>query len=228
MHFFSVPSTIQRLITSCIWRKNVSEKIIYLTFDDGPHPRITPWVLTELSKHDAKATFFCVGDNIRKFPEICEATVAAGHLLANHTMHHIKGWRTSNRDYLKDIQDCELQLSYIHNATASNDVSMSSKGSESNRPAKKLFRPPYGQIKPSQIQALKALGYEVIQWSNLSCDYDPKLNVSKSLKALLSESTSGSIVVFHDSEKAEHQLMWLLPNYLEAMTEQGYTFEVLP
>ncbi len=154
MHFFSVPSTIQRLITSCIWRKNVSEKIIYLTFDDGPHPRITPWVLTELSKHDAKATFFCVGDNIRKFPEICEATVAAGHLLANHTMHHIKGWRTSNRDYLKDIQDCELQLSYIHNATVSNDVSMSSKGSESDRPAKKLFRPPYGQIKPSQIQAV--------------------------------------------------------------------------
>lgn len=227
MHFFFVPSTIQRLIPSCTWRKDASQKTIYITFDDGPHPRITPWVLTELLKHDAKATFFCVGDNIRKFPEVCKATLAAGHALANHTMHHIKGWKTSNQDYLKDIQDCELEINRIY-PVVDDDVQVEPHRGISPSPLKKLFRPPYGQIKRSQISAVKALGYEVVQWSNLSCDYDPKLNVKKSLSALVSQTTPGSIVVFHDSEKAEDQLMWLLPKYLEAMTARGYTFEVLP
>ncbi|MFM6951755.1 MAG: polysaccharide deacetylase family protein [Bacteroidota bacterium] len=227
MHFFSVPSTIQRLIPSCTWRKEVSEKVVFLTFDDGPHPRITPWVLETLRQYDAKATFFCVGDNIEKFPEVSKATLAAGHAIANHTMHHVKGWKTSNPDYLREIQDCELQIGLVQKDAVDRGVSGSHRIRDIQNPAKKLFRPPYGQIKPSQIQAIKAIGYEVVQWSNLSCDYDPKLNVSKSLAALLSQSSAGSIVVFHDSEKAEDQLMWILPKYLEAMTNRGYTFEIL-
>ena len=227
MHFFSVPSTIQRLIPSCTWRRAVSEKVIFLTFDDGPHPRITPWVLDLLRQFDARATFFCVGDNLEKFPEVARLTLEQGHTLANHTMHHVKGWKTSNREYVKEIQDCELQLNRIQEFANCNHKSRKSMASESHGSEKKLFRPPYGQIKHSQISAVKAMGYEVVQWSNLSCDYDPKLNVMKSLSALVSQTTPGSIVVFHDSEKAEDQLLWLLPKYLEAMTAKGYTFEGL-
>jgi len=206
MHFFTVPSTIQRLITSCVWRREVSEKVIFLTFDDGPHPSITPWVIDLLREYDARGTFFCVGDNVRRYPEVCERVLREGHTLANHTMHHVKGWRTGTGDYLAEVEDCEEALV---------SVGMSHR---------RLFRPPYGQITPRQIRALKARGYEIIQWSNLSCDYDRKLNVSQSLNAMVKQSKPGSIVVFHDSEKAENQLKWLLPKYLEAMQSKGYQF----
>lgn len=206
MHFFSVPSTIQRLIPSCTWRRAVSEKVIFLTFDDGPHPRITPWVLDLLRQYDARATFFCVGDNLEKFPEVARLTLEQGHTLANHTMHHVKGWRTGLAEYLEEVDTCAAALTSV--------------GSEQGL----LFRPPYGQITGQQIRALKARGYEVIQWSNLSCDYDRTLNVQKSLNALVKGSKPGSIVVFHDSEKAEKQLLWLLPKYLEAMQSRGYRF----
>jgi peptidoglycan/xylan/chitin deacetylase (PgdA/CDA1 family) len=206
MHFFSVPSTIQRLIPSCTWRRAVSEKVIFLTFDDGPHPSITPWVIDLLREYDASGTFFCVGDNVRRYPEVCERVLREGHTLANHTMHHVKGWRTGTGDYLAEVEDCEEALVSV--------------GMSHGR----LFRPPYGQITPRQIRALKARGYEIIQWSNLSCDYDRKLNVSQSLNAMVKQSKPGSIVVFHDSEKAENQLKWLLPKYLEAMQSKGYQF----
>jgi peptidoglycan/xylan/chitin deacetylase (PgdA/CDA1 family) len=206
MHFFTVPSTIQRLITSCVWRREVSQRVIYLTFDDGPHPSITPWVIDLLREYDAMGTFFCVGDNVLRYPEVCERVLREGHTLANHTMHHVKGWRTGTGDYLAEVEDCEEALVSV--------------GGSHGR----LFRPPYGQITPRQIRALKARGYEIIQWSNLSCDYDRKLNVSQSLNALVMQSKPGSIVVFHDSEKAENQLKWLLPKFLEAMQSKGYQF----
>ena len=215
MHFFSVPSTIQWLIPSCTWRKVGQEKVIYLTFDDGPHPEITTWVIDELKKHQIKATFFCVGDNLKKHPETAKQLLTEGHQIGNHTMHHIKGWKHKNVDYLKDIEDCDTEIRKIHEQM--ND--------EKAQP--RLFRPPYGQIKPSQIKLLREKGYEIIQWSDLSCDYDKHLNCEKSLSALVKNAKPGSIVVFHDSEKAENQLKQILPSYLEAMLAEGFTFETL-
>ena len=215
MHFFSVPSTIQWLIPSCTWRKVGQEKVIYLTFDDGPHPEITAWVIDELKKHQIKATFFCVGDNLKKHPETAKQLLTEGHQIGNHTMHHIKGWKHKNVDYLKDIEDCDTEIRKIHEQM--ND--------EKAQP--RLFRPPYGQIKPSQIKLLRAKGYEIIQWSDLSCDYDKHLNCEKSLTTLVKNAKPGSIVVFHDSEKAENQLKQILPSYLEAMLAEGFTFETL-
>ena len=209
MHFFSVPSTIQRLFPACTWRRSVKEKVIYVTFDDGPQPRITPWVLDLLRQYDARATFFCVGDNVRKFPAVIEQILREGHVAANHTMHHVKGWRNRLKEYLMEVDACQDALNSL--------------GANAGR----LFRPPYGQITPRQTRALKARGYEVVQWSNLSCDYDPKLDVEQSLRSLLKDSAPGSIVVFHDSEKAENQLRWLLPKYLAGMQAQGFTFEAL-
>jgi len=215
MHFFTVPSTIQWLIPSCTWRKEGQEKVIYLTFDDGPHPEITAWVMDELKKHQIKATFFCVGDNLKKHTETAKQLLTQGHQIGNHTMHHIKGWKHNNDDYLKDIESCETEIREINEQL---DI---------NKAQPRLFRPPYGQIKPSQIKLLRTKGYEIIQWSDLSCDYDKHLNCEKSLSALVKNAKPGSIVVFHDSEKAEHQLKQILPSYLEAMLAEGFTFEIL-
>jgi peptidoglycan/xylan/chitin deacetylase (PgdA/CDA1 family) len=169
MHFFTVPSTIQWLIPSCTWRKEGQGKVIYLTFDDGPNPEITAWVTDELKKHQIKATFFCVGDNLRKFPEIAKRLLTEGHQIGNHTMHHIKGWKYNNDDYLEDIENCEKEIRKIQEQF------------ENKTAQSRLFRPPYGQIKPSQIKLLRERGYEIIQWSDLSCDYDKHLNCEKSL-----------------------------------------------
>ena len=215
MHFFTVPSTIQWLIPSCTWRKEGQGKVIYLTFDDGPHPEITAWVMDELKKHQIKATFFCVGDNLKKHTETAKQLLTQGHQIGNHTMHHIKGWKHNNGDYLKDVENCETEIRDIHEQL---DI---------KKPQPRLFRPPYGQIKPSQIKLLRTKGYEIIQWSDLSCDYDKRLDCEKSLSALVKNAKPGSIVVFHDSEKAEHQLKQILPSYLEAMLAEGFTFETL-
>jgi peptidoglycan/xylan/chitin deacetylase (PgdA/CDA1 family) len=215
MHFFTVPSTIQWLIPSCTWRKEGQGKVIYLTFDDGPHPEITAWVMDELKKHQIKATFFCVGENLKKHTETAKQLLTEGHQIGNHTMHHIKGWKHKNDDYLRDIESCETEIRDIHEQL---DI-------EKAQP--RLFRPPYGQIKPSQIKLLRNNGYKIIQWSDLSCDYDKHLNCEKSLSALVKNAKPGSIVVFHDSKKAEHQLKQLLPSYLEAMLAEGFTFETL-
>lgn len=221
MHFFSVPSTIQRLFPACLWKKQTQENTIYLTFDDGPHPFITPWIMNLLKDYNAKATFFCVGDNVVQFPDVCEALIAAGHRIGNHTMQHVKGWRLNNEEYLSQVSACDLTLKpYL---MRSDSMIAYGPGAE----GQKLFRPPYGQIKPSQMRMLLQLGYRVVQWSDLSCDYDPKLRCESSLRALVKQARKGNIVVFHDSRKAENQLKWILPRYLEAMCGAGYTFATL-
>jgi peptidoglycan-N-acetylglucosamine deacetylase len=220
MHFFSVPSTIQGLFRACTWRKKCTEKTIYLTFDDGPHPTITPWVIEQLEVYQAKATFFCVGENVMRYPDVCSLLLSRGHRLANHTMHHIKGWQTPNPMYFSDIEACEQALNQV--------IGVAQINSGHNESAeKRLFRPPYGQITPSQIRHLTTLGYEIVQWSDLSCDYDPKLVIEKSLNALTKNLKPGNIVVFHDSEKAFEQMKQILPTYLSVAHAKGYQFKTL-
>ena len=177
-----------------------------MTFDDGPHPTITPWVMDELAKVGAKATFFAVGDNVLKFPQIAEQVVANGHRLENHTMHHVKGWRMNEKEYLDEIQQCaDVLKSDVEN---------------------KLFRPPFGQINLKAIDQINE-NYEVIMWDVLTKDYLKGLDVNQAQKRIQKDTVCGSIVVFHDSKKAEENLRALLPKYLQFLKSEGYRMEVL-
>jgi len=185
------------------WRREVTEKVVYLTFDDGPHPTITPWVMNELDKVGAKGTFFVVGENAERYPETISDLRDKGHVVANHTQHHIKGWINSKEVYLKDIEDCAKVLGN-----------------------KRLFRPPFGQI---NFRAMNKIckHYEVIMWDILTKDYLKTLNISRAQKRIRKATRPGSIIVFHDSEKAEKQLKQLLPEYLQFLQSEGYRMEVL-
>ena len=177
-------------------------KIIYLTFDDGPHPEITGRVLDLLELHDAKATFFCVGENVQRFPDMYSRILSEGHRTGNHTFNHLNGWKTHLDPYLDNTRKAGEYIS------------------------SDLFRPPYGKIGYRQMRAL-AKKYRIIMWSLLSRDFEPDLTISDAKEALLKHSKAGSIVLFHDSAKAEQNLKKLLPWYLETMKERGFTFKII-
>ena len=203
-----MPSWLPKLFKNYTWKINTTEPIIYLTFDDGPDPKPTRFVLDTLLQYHAKATFFCVGENIQKHRKIAQEIINQGHVLANHTMNHLKGWQTSHDDYVKNTNKCQETLE---------EYSTSS-----------LFRPPYGRITKRQTKSLKESGYEIIMWDLISYDYDEKININQALKQLIRNSKPGSIVVFHDSSKAWKQLKIMLPKYMHALNKQGYSFESIP
>lgn len=203
-----MPSWLPKLFKNYTWKVNTTEPIIYLTFDDGPDPKPTRFVLDTLLQYHAKATFFCVGENIQKHRKIAQEIINQGHVLANHTMNHLKGWQTSHDDYVKNTNKCQETLE---------EYSTSS-----------LFRPPYGRITKRQTKSLKESGYEIIMWDLISYDYDDKIDINQALKQLIRNSKPGSIVVFHDSSKAWKQLKQMLPKYMHALSNQGYSFESIP
>jgi peptidoglycan/xylan/chitin deacetylase (PgdA/CDA1 family) len=178
------------------------EKIIYLTFDDGPIPEITPEILTILAEFNARATFFVVGDNVRKYPEIFHEVVAAGHATGNHTFHHLNGWVTSPGAYIEDVRRCDELI---------------------NSP---LFRPPYGRFTPAQFLLLRKQ-YRFVLWSVLSWDFDRKTSPEQCLKNVIDYSTAGSVVVFHDSQKAIEKVRFALPRFLERFMSLGYRFQAI-
>ncbi len=190
------------------WLKEEQTKKLYLTFDDGPIPEVTPWVLEQLAQYNAKATFFTVGDNLVKYPEVAEQALSQGHRLANHTQHHLKGWKTPLQQYLHDVAQCQQELEKLAPA------------------APKLFRPPYGRITSRQSAALRGT-YELVMWDVLTNDYDKSLSQEKCLQQTLKHTQSGSIIVFHDSLKAKQNMMYALPRFLDHFTAAGYTFETL-
>ncbi len=201
---------MKKLLPGYTWHRDVAGKKLYLTFDDGPIPEVTPFVLDQLARYKAKATFFCVGDNLVKHSDIAQQVLKEGHTLANHTYNHLKGWQTSFGDYLQNVQQCQDTLDKITPEVE----------------GKKLFRPPYGRITSKQAAALRP-NYELIMWDVLTNDYDNSLLPEACLKQSINKTQSGSIIVFHDSLKAERNLRHVLPRYLEHFTEQGYTFETL-
>ena len=176
---------------------------MYLTFDDGPHPEITKWVMNELQKVNAKGTFFVVGENAERYPKIISEVISRGHQLGNHTYHHIKGWQKSEEEYIKEIEQC---ASHIPNTG--------------------LFRPPYGQINFKAIPKINE-NYEVIMWDVLTKDYLPRLHKKRALRRIKRLTKPGSIIVFHDSEKAEKNLKALLPPYLGFLKDNRYRMDVL-
>ncbi|NJL75134.1 MAG: polysaccharide deacetylase family protein [Saprospiraceae bacterium] len=202
MYPVKTPKFVQSLFPTFTWNVPSSEKVLYLTFDDGPIPEVTPWVLKELAQHHAQATFFCVGENAKKYPTIFEELHQAGHGVGNHTYNHLDGWRTDNIKYFHNIRHCRSLV-------------------KSN-----LFRPPYGHLKPKQAQFLQR-HYHVVMWDVLSGDFDLKLTKEKCFENVVRYATNGSIIVFHDSQKAKERLMYALPRTLEHFSLLGFTFSAL-
>jgi peptidoglycan/xylan/chitin deacetylase (PgdA/CDA1 family) len=217
MYLIKTPFLLKKLYpSSLIWNKARAHKVIYLTFDDGPIPIVTPWVLKTLKNFNAKATFFCIGENITKYPEIFTQLKADEHAIGNHTYNHLKGWTTDDKTYLENYNKCQL-------LTQTN-----------------LFRPPYGRIKFSQIKLLKnqvsTRKYQddlqhhqisIVMWDVLSGDFDIKLSLEKCLRNVIKHTQNGSIVVFHDSLKAWDRLEYVLPKALKYWTEKGFEFKTL-
>lgn len=179
---------------------------VYLTFDDGPHPTITPFVLDTLKAHNAKATFFCIGKNVAQHAEVYKRTIAEGHTVGNHTHNHFNGWFTKTEAYIENVE----QAAKLINS--------------------RLFRPPYGRIKRSQANRLmrKKPSYKIYMWDVLSADFDITLAPEKCLTNVLDNIEPGSIVVFHDSEKAWDRMSYALPRVLEHCTQQGWNIKALP
>lgn len=188
---------------SLLWHVPVKDKILYLTFDDGPIPEVTPWVLEELKKRNVKATFFCIGDNVRKHPTIFQSIRENGHTTGNHTYHHLNGWDTADKKYSEDIELANKLIS------------------------SRLFRPPYGKIRISQISALKKK-YRIVMWDVLSKDYDTNLNGEQCYQRVIKSALPGSVIVFHDSLKAQNRLRHALPKVMDHFIKMGYTFAALP
>ena len=197
---------IKKLFSKYIWDLPNNDNKIYITFDDGPTPEITEWTLNQLNNFNAKATFFCIGDNIRKYPEIFKKVISEGHSIGNHTFNHLNGWQTSTNDYIENVKNC-----FIHQQPSTNNH--------------QLFRPPYGKIKPSQSIKLRKQGYKIIMWDVLSEDFDATISKEKCLENVINNMQSGSIIVFHDSIKAFPNLEYTLPKVLEIGSKKGFIFE---
>jgi len=205
MNMVKTPWLLKKLFPKLIWEVKSSARCIYLTFDDGPIPIVTPFVLNILKQYNAKATFFCIGDNVRKHPDIFEQVKTGGHAIGNHTYNHLKGWVTPDKTYADNFLEADKLL----------DV--------------KLFRPPYGRIKTSQVKLLKNTkpGLEIVMWSVLSADYDTTLKPEKCLANVLKHTGNGDIVLFHDSLKAQERMEYALPRALEYWSNEGFSFETL-
>jgi peptidoglycan/xylan/chitin deacetylase (PgdA/CDA1 family) len=199
MYLVKTPQIIQNLFPNFTWRIPTQEKVLYLTFDDGPIPQVTPWVLEQLNAYEAKATFFCVGNNIEKHPEVFNQVVNEGHSVGNHTHNHLNGWLSDNLPFFHNVRHC---------ANLVNSV---------------LFRPPYGRLKRKQAQFLQR-HYRIVMWDVLSGDFDPKISPEQCLNNVINNAQAGSIIVFHDSLKAEEKLHYVLPKVLEHFAAKGYTF----
>ncbi|MBU2553511.1 MAG: polysaccharide deacetylase family protein [Bacteroidetes bacterium] len=196
------PLLLKLMMPWLSWDIKTDEKVIYLTFDDGPHPEITPQVLDILDTFKASATFFCVGENVQKYPLVFTSVIDRGHRVGNHTYNHLKGWNTDNKAYYANIEKADKLI------------------------ASNLFRPPHGLITPRQAWRLKKK-YRLIMWSVISYDFSQQISPEQCLENVLKHSRPGTIAVFHDSEKSAKNMLAALPLYLRTMTERGYRFRAI-
>ena len=196
---------IKQLFSGFVW-DIPGDKTVYLTFDDGPVPQVTEWVLDVLERHQIKATFFCIGNNIQNNPNIFLKIVNGGHMVANHTFDHVNGWISGNSIYFENIEKCENAI-----------------GQHIAEPAK-LFRPPYGKITPSQAGWVRNRGYKIIMWDVLSADFDRSITPQQCLQHVIKNAANGSVIIFHDSIKAFPNLEYALPKAIEYLKKKGYRF----
>lgn len=202
MYLKTVPSFIQKFFPQLLWRMPTTEKALYLTFDDGPEPSITPQVLELLAEYDAKVSFFCLGEQVEKHPYITKDIRAKGHTLANHGYMHLNGWKTGRQ-------------AYIDNALKGHELIHS-----------KLYRPPYGRVTPGQLKSLQK-HFQLVMWDVFSGDYDHHLNIEKCVAQVIKNSQPGSIIVFHDNTQTAPRLLPILRQVLTHFTEEGYVFKAL-
>ena len=213
MNFLKTPTLLKYLYPGLLWDKKqeTRDPVLYLTFDDGPVPDVTPFVWDTLAQFNAQATFFCVGENVERYPHLYQETVHRQHAVGNHTHHHISGWRTNLSTYLEEVARCAKALSVHHPSTP---------GTPS------LFRPPYGKVSRRQIKALKP-DYTLVMWDILSGDFDPSFDAEVCLRKSIHHTQAGTIIIFHDSYKAQKNLTYVLPRYLEHFARAGYSFQAL-
>ena len=211
MNFYWVKTNklIKLIFNNLIWDIPNSEKKIYLTFDDGPIPGVTEWVLDLLKEENIKATFFCIGDNIKKHPDIFKRILSEGHQIGNHTFNHLNGWKTNTNEYIENFKLYEAEL-----------LKLNIKNSF-------LFRPPYGKIKTQQSRIIRKLSYKIIMWDVLSYDFDNSITPERCLENVISNTQQGSIIVFHDSIKSEKNLKFALPKAIKVLKEKGFVFDVI-
>lgn len=229
------PGFVKTLFPSFIWNIDTKNKELYLTFDDGPTPEITAWVLSILKDFNAKATFFCIGNNIEKHPDIFQNIINEGHSVGNHTYNHLKGWKHKTKNYLEDIEKTQnlisskIQTCHTERSRSANSNSADIKlaNLEFGIWNLKLFRPPYGKFKTKQCKQIQELGYKIVLWDVLSYDWDNSISEEKCLKNVTLTAKEGSIIVFHDSVKASRNLKYVLPKVLEYYSERGYCFKRL-
>jgi peptidoglycan-N-acetylglucosamine deacetylase len=202
MYLSKTPKFIQNLFPGFVWRVPTPDPVIYLTFDDGPIPQVTPWVLDLLSQYGAKGSFFCVGHNIDKHPQVFQRVVAEGHAVGNHTYNHVSGWASDNVPFFHNVRRC---AKLVNSA---------------------FFRPPYGKLKPRQTQFIQR-HYQIVMWDVLSGDFDESITKEQCYLNVIKNAGPGSIIVFHDSLKSEEKLRYALPKVLEFFSKKGYAFEAL-
>ncbi len=197
------PGFIKKLYPNCVWMLPVKDKVLYITFDDGPNNEVTPFVLEKLKRFNASATFFCIGKNVRDNFEIYKQVISEGHKVGNHTFSHLNGWKTNDKKYIGDILEAKKVID------------------------SDLFRPPYGRITRFQLNLLQgeALKLKTIMWDVLSGDFDTKITGENCYLNVIKNAVPGSIIVFHDSIKAEERLQFALPRVLQYFTEKGYRFD---
>ena len=209
LYFHKTPLWLQKVYTGLTWSIDSSDKTIYLTFDDGPIPEVTSFVLNQLRQYQAKATFFCVGHNIEKFPLAFNEIIEEGHSIGNHTYNHLIGWHTPTVQYLESIERCQNEIEKYTGIQ--------------NR---KLFRPPHGRISKKQMAFLKG-NYEIVMWTYLTGDFDIALKKEKCLKSAIMKTEVNDIVVFHDSLKACKHLKYVLPEFLKHFSKLGFQFKAI-
>ncbi|MES2848912.1 MAG: polysaccharide deacetylase family protein [Bacteroidota bacterium] len=200
-YFVKTPWWLKKIYPECVWQMPEGQKKIYLTFDDGPHPVATSFVLEQLKKYNAKATFFCIGKNVEEYPFLYEELLDEGHSVGNHTYNHLNGWKTADAVYLDNIILAKQRIDST------------------------LFRPPYGRATKFQLRLLRQQGMQPIMWSVLSGDFDTQLSKEKCLQNVSGKIRDGSIVIFHDSAKAYERLEYVLPRVLEQFSVKGFQFE---
>ncbi len=209
-YFIKTPWWLKKIYSRYTWSLPTSEKILYLTFDDGPHATVTPFVLDTLQQYQAKATFFCIGKNVAEQHAVYKRILEEGHAVGNHTHNHYNGWKTDDQVYINNILEAAKWID------------------------SHLFRPPYGRISGFQAKNLQQLSLNkstqktnIIMWDVLSADFDTTISGEDCLKHVIGKATKGSIIVFHDSEKAFPRLQYALPKTLAYFSEQGYSFRAI-
>ena len=206
MFFFKTPKLFEFIYPEAIWHGPRNKKHVYLTFDDGPVPDVTEYVLDLLSEYRIKATFFCVGENVIKYPEIFKRILREGHGVGNHTFNHLNGWQVDEKEYMNNIQLC---LDAFRKMGYKNDVH--------------LFRPPYGKIRKRTFAKIKE-DYKIIMWDVLSYDFSRKVNEQKCLEKSLRFTKKGSIIIFHDSNKTFDKIKLVISQYIKSLKDRNYEF----